>query len=374
MGSKITQPVVLNAGTYSAKVVEELRSRAASEQSLLQGQLEELFEIEFPSAPRPKSLAQYTSEYLARHPGGDWVFFPWNRHLIHTVTQEDIYRLRTNRNQLLITDDEQRKLREARIAVAGLSVGGAIVQSLVYSGIGSHYALADFDSLETANLNRIQYGLADIGRRKAHILAEKLWGLQPDLNIETFTEAVSAGNLKQFLNSSFLPNLIFDEVDDFLLKVELRRRAKEIKIPLVMMTALGDSVLIDVERYDTQPDTRLFNGLVGELTDEILAGSITEELKRQFAARLVGIDHVPTRAIESLTQIGKSLVGRPQLASTVQVEAGIGCYIAREILLGAGINSGRYRVDFANAVDLQGDFGHTEKRDRLLSHLLTKGK
>ena len=53
--------------------------------------------------------------------------------------------------------------------------------------------------------------------------------------------------------------------------------------------------------------------------------------KTKLAAKIVGIEHIPNRAIESLMKIGKTLVGRPQLGSTVSISAGIAAYIIRKI-------------------------------------------
>lgn len=38
-----------------------------------------------------------------------YVYFPWNFHLTKTVKQDDYFKLKTNRNQDLITSGEQKK-------------------------------------------------------------------------------------------------------------------------------------------------------------------------------------------------------------------------------------------------------------------------
>ena len=61
---------------------------------------------------------------------------------------------------------------------------------------------------------------------------------------------------------------------------------------------------------------------------------------------MVGRDNVPKRAVESIKEIGKTLVGRPQLMNTVTVASGIALFLARKIALGEKIKSGRILFKF----------------------------
>jgi hypothetical protein len=143
------------------------------------------------------------------------------------------------------------------------------------------------------------------------------------------------------------PAVIFEIIDSFVEKILLRKIARERRIPVVMMANLGDSILIDVERYDQFPELPFFNGVVGDVPDEILSNpDISSALKHQYAVSLVGKEHVPLRALESVAEIGTTLVGRPQLGSTVTVAGGIGAYIARRIILHQPLPSGRFQVRF----------------------------
>ena len=54
--------------------------------------------------------------------------------------------------------DEQERLRGLCVAVAGLSVGRAVVSTLAHEGIGGELRLADFDALDLSNLNRVAGG------------------------------------------------------------------------------------------------------------------------------------------------------------------------------------------------------------------------
>ena len=110
-----------------------------------------------------------------------------------------------DRNIGWLTAEEQARLRAARVAVAGCGgVGGAHLLTLARLGIGG-FAIADADHYELANFNR-QVGatLASIGRPKAAVMAELARAINPELDLSTFGEGVTAANLDRFLDGADL--------------------------------------------------------------------------------------------------------------------------------------------------------------------------
>ena len=128
------------------------------------------------------------------------------------------------------------------------------------------------------------------------------------------------------------------------MKVLVRIEAKKARIPVVAFANLGDSILADIDRYDLDGSLPLFNGLLGDFPEEIL--KMPDEDKNKYAVKMVGIENVPTRALESVKEIGKTLVGRPQLSSTVIFSGALGTYVTRQIVLGNELKSGRYLIKF----------------------------
>src|SRR5258708_36288746 len=108
-------------------------------------------------------------------------------------------------------------------------------------------------------------------------------------------------------------DIVFDEVDDFRIKVKLRLAARADGKPLLMATNLGDSVLIDVERWDRDRDgLEPLNGqLDGVSLDDLLRTGLPPDQVSRFAAQVIGVHNVPLRALASLPLIGRELVGRP---------------------------------------------------------------
>lgn len=305
-------------------------------------QLEELFEIMHPAAlDDSKTKADFIKSCIDERFSSAWVFLPWRSTLVHCLARDEYTQLLTNRNQLLVTKSEQARLLDTCIAYCGLSVGNAMALSALHSGIATNFKLADFDTIETANLNRVRASVLDVGQPKVELTARQLWEANPFINLQLFSRGIDEQNITSFFEDP-VPKIVFEAIDDFKMKIRLRQEAKSRGIPVVMLTSLGDNLLMDIERYDIDESLPLFNGLLGDLPEDILQSNISHKEQVRYAIDIVGMENIPTRALESLLEMRKSLVGRPQLASTVMINGGIGAYIARQILLGGKLESGRY--------------------------------
>ncbi len=219
-------------------------------------------------------------------------------------------------------------------------------------------------------MNRLRENLSSVGEPKVDLVAQHIYELNPFANIHTFNEGLNEANLDKFFAEPKL-NVVIDEIDDFKMKVKLRLNAKKHSIPLLMFTSLGDNILIDIERYDLDPELQIFHGLLGKLTDEIINKTeITKDDERRYAVFLIGQEYIPTRALASLPEMGQSLVGRPQLYSTVAVDGGLAAYVARQIILNDKPESGRYFVKFAELFKLtNSDFADDSERENILKKL-----
>lgn len=82
----------------------------------------------------------------------------------------------------------QKRLREARIIVAGCgALGNEVLKNLALAGAG-HITIVDFDQVEASNLNRsVLFRREDAvaGRRKVDAAAERMKELNPGIGIET---------------------------------------------------------------------------------------------------------------------------------------------------------------------------------------------
>ena len=112
-------------------------------------------------------------ELVREHPAstglpayGVWMYYPWSNRLAYLLDRDEFIELRTNRNRYKITPGEQETLAGKRIGIAGLSAGQSIAAVLALQRSCGELRLADFDSLELSNLNRVRAGVHDIGLLK----------------------------------------------------------------------------------------------------------------------------------------------------------------------------------------------------------------
>jgi molybdopterin/thiamine biosynthesis adenylyltransferase len=299
-----------------------------------------------------------------------YIYYPWTNQLVRSVGEEDLFKLRTNRNKNLITEQEQDKLSAFTVGAVGMSVGSGIAMALAYSGISKKIKIADNDTLETANLNRLRESLANVGQSKVQLAARHIYELDPFSEVELFEEGVNESNIEQFFAEPKL-DLVVDEIDDFKMKVRLRLHAKKHGVPLVMFTSLGDNILVDVERFDLDQNVPIFHGILTDVSEEILANpDITLQDIQKYSVQLVGQQYIPTRALASVTEMGKTLVGRPQLYSTIAVDGGLAAYVVRQILLNNKPESGRYFIKFNDIFNIvDSDFSDSDERGTILSSL-----
>jgi nitroreductase len=315
----------------------------ASVADTLLDQLGDLVESRAPgrrysTGERAASAAALLGETPA-HRYGRWVFYPWSGRLVHLLPPDTFRELRADRNRYRITAPEQARLRQATIGIIGLSVGQAAALTLALEGVGGRLRLADHDTLDLSNLNRLRAGVHELGLSKCVIAARQLAEIDPYLDVEVVPEGVHRHNVDQFLDGL---DLLVEECDDLLVKVLVRERARARRIPVVMDTS--ERGLVDIERFDREPDRPVLHGLVGDLRAETLAGLQTKD-KVPFVLRILGEDTLSPRFAASLPEIRETLSTWPQLASGVALGGALVTDVTRRILLGELTTSGRFNVD-----------------------------
>lgn len=97
------------------------------------------------------------------------------------ITKEQIEEALIERHTRLV----QEKLARARVAIAGLGgLGSNVAVYLVRAGVG-YFHLIDFDLVDLTNLNRQQYSLKHLGKKKTEALKEQLMEINPYITIKT---------------------------------------------------------------------------------------------------------------------------------------------------------------------------------------------
>jgi molybdopterin/thiamine biosynthesis adenylyltransferase len=268
-----------------------------------------------------------------------WVHYPWRRTLVRVLGPRDFDRLRLDRNRNKITSEEQARFRGLRVGVVGLSVGHAVAHTLALEGLCGELRLADFDELDLSNLNRVPSSVFDLGVNKAVVAARRIAELDPYLNVQVFADGVTAETLDGFLDGL---DLVVEECDSIDTKLLVRHHARARGIPVVMETS--DGGVLDVERFDLEPDRPVFHGLLGEMKTADVA-DMTIEQKSTIAATLLEPRKLTPRMIASVPEIGRTLSTWPQLGGDVALGGAAVTAAVRAFGRGEPLPSGRRRID-----------------------------
>lgn len=302
-------------------------------------QLEELFVLDNPwlnlnPPQKEKEFAKHREDHYGKretHEAGNWVYLPWRHSLLHILDDNGFQQVRTGRNRNLITKEEQEKYYNSTIGIAGLSVGNSCALSIVQTGGGKNFRLADPDTLELTNLNRIRSSIAELTEFKVYMSARQIYELDPYANLTLYTEGVTEENIDEFTEGL---DVAIDEMDNLGLKIRLRQEAQKRGIPVVMATDNGDSGVIDVERYDLDKNIKPFHGRAGDdIADRVLGKQVPlPVLGKIIGEELLGYDIIEERMQQSLLAIGKSLPTWPQLGGAALLNGVVVAATVRKIL------------------------------------------
>jgi hypothetical protein len=319
----------------------------------IDGQLAELIRL---NHPQQRLTKEESAALVTAHVNGNtnqygvWVYFPWSDKLVHTLDEEEFAQVRTSRNIYKITPEEITVLKSKKIGIIGLSVGQSIALTLAMERTCGELRLADFDEIELSNMNRIKVNIQDLGLNKAIVAARQIAELDPFINVVCFEKGITLDTIDDFFTAGGNLDVLVEECDGIDIKILARIKAKALQIPVVMDT--NDKGMLDVERFDLEPDRPIFHGKVAELealTETELTSklnSLTIPEKIGYLGKIIGFENLSVAMQKSVGEMNKTIVGWPQLASAVTLGGAMITDISRKILLNQFTQSGRYFVDF----------------------------
>ena len=314
---------------------------------IVPGAIEELISIR---TPHIKSLsdqerALYIKEHVGKYDDIEtvYVYYPWRNLAIRTVGEALYTELRTARNKNIITQEEQEKYRALRVGIGGLSIGLNVLSALVFSGGPKFLKIADYDTIEITNLNRLRASLVDIGVNKTIFASRYVWELDPFAEIEPWENGIMIEDLEKFICQPKL-DVFIDEMDSLEIKLQARIICREQGIPVVMATDNGDNIILDIERFDQDNTRPILHGLV-EGVDPASIADLPYNQWLEIATRIVDPKNLTVRMQESLKEIGKSIAAVPQLGTTATIAGASVAYAVRQIATGETLPSGRYILD-----------------------------
>jgi len=230
-----------------------------------------------------------------------------------------------SRNIGWVTETEQARLRDARIAIGGLGgVGGVHLLTLARLGIG-RFSIADFDTFDIANFNR-QAGatVQTLERPKIDVLAEMARDINPELELRVFPAGIQPDSLDAFLEDA---DVYVDGLDFF--AFEARRMTfaacERKNIPVVTAAPLGMGAALLVFGPGGMPFEEYF-GFNGcdetEMAIRFLVGLSPSMLQRGYVADMSRVNLAKHRG--------------PSSIAACQLCAGVAAIETLKLLLGRG--------------------------------------
>lgn len=126
------------------------------------------------------------------------------------LTWEEMYASLCERH----TKEVQDKLLQGKVAIAGLGgLGSNIAVALARAGVGTLH-LIDFDVVDISNLNRQQYRIRDIGRKKTEALAEIIRDINPFVQLKLDCVRVNADNVQELFREEDIVCEAFDQAKE----------------------------------------------------------------------------------------------------------------------------------------------------------------
>jgi molybdopterin/thiamine biosynthesis adenylyltransferase/nitroreductase len=329
------RPVVLDVAKRAHREVLQVLREDTSLQ-VLDRYLDQRAELEALRPPPSQALLE---------DGQRWVYYPWRRTVVRLLAPRAFAALRLDRNRNKLTREEQAQQRSLRIGVIGLSAGHSIAHVLAMEGLAGELRLADFDTLELSNLNRLPGTVLDLGLNKAIIAARRIAEIDPYVRVVVEPAGIRQDNLDEFLEGL---DLVLEECDSLDVKLLVREFARDRRIPVVMETS--DRGVLDVERFDLEPERPIFHGLLPGVHSSDLEG-LSLEAKAPFVLRMMGASDVSSRGAASLLEVGRTITAWPQLGSEVTLGAATAAAVVRRFGLRGHLPSGRVRIDIDESVD-----------------------
>jgi hypothetical protein len=180
--------------------------------------------------------------------------------------------------------------------------------------------------------------------------ARQLYEIDPYLDVEIYPQGLTEQTIESFFaadDSGRGLDLLVEECDTPWVKVAAREHARQAGVPVLMDT--NDRGLLDVERFDHEPDRPLLHGrLDGVASDDLRR--LTPQAAVDLLLRMVDGDSISPVMASAISQIGNELSSWPQLASGVMLGGALVTDTARRILLGHPVASGRYYTDLQELI------------------------
>jgi len=144
-----------------------------------------------------------------------------------------------SRTQLMLGDEQVKKLMDANVLVVGLGgVGGICAEMIARAGVGK-MTIVDADTIDPSNRNRQIPALKSTEHQlKAEVMAQRLLDIHPELELTVICEYIKGDRSKEILEQGNF-DFVCDCIDTLSPKVNFIKDCLDSRIPFVSSMGAG---------------------------------------------------------------------------------------------------------------------------------------
>lgn len=129
------------------------------------------------------------------------------------LTPQEIARYSRHLLMPEVAIEGQKRLKAAKVLLIGAGgLGSPLGLYLAAAGVG-HLGIVDFDAVDFSNLQRqVLHATSDVGRRKTDSAAERLRGINPEIEVTTYETRITSANAMELIEPY---DIVIDGTDNF---------------------------------------------------------------------------------------------------------------------------------------------------------------
>lgn len=199
-----------------------------------------------------------------------------------------------SRNLGLLTEEEQQKIDDTTLLIAGCGVGSLITISAARLGF-EKFVLIDGDKVELSNINRQGYSSHDVGKFKVNALAKRLRQINPHVQIKKYPVFVDLKNAARLVHKA---DIIIDSIDPDAAQavIAMHRAAQKEHKTIIQPTDVGWGAMVQI----FTPDSISYEKMIGLNPETPVEKISNEEAFGKFVQYFVKLmpDYVSKIAME----------------------------------------------------------------------------
>ena len=166
------------------------------------------------------------------------------------------------RTDMLIGEENRKKLSRAHVAVFGIGgVGSYVCEALARAGVGE-LTLIDNDVVSESNINRQIIALhSTVGRAKTAVMAERIADINGEIKVNCHNVFFSPETAESIDFSQF--SYVIDAIDSVTGKLTIIEKAKALDIPVISSMGTGNKLdptafkIADIKKTSVCPLARV---------------------------------------------------------------------------------------------------------------------